>query len=417
MLPAETQVLIVGSGPAGLAAALELKKLGVEDLLVVEREAQAGGIPRLCGHLGFGLRDLHRLTSGPEYARHYRQAAQTAGVPVYTSTTLTHWIGQQASFTSPRGIEIVAAQAVLLATGVRERPRAARLIPGHRPQGVFTTGSLQRLVYEQQLPVGRRAVIIGAEAVSLSALLTLRHANVQTAAFITDLPRHQLYPPVFLTAKVLFADLIGRTPVHTNRQVVSILGRRRVEGIQVSQPGTTDSQTIACDTVVFSGDWIPENELARSANLQSAGPAHGPQVDSHFRTSREGIFAAGNLLRGAETADWAALEGRQAARAISAWLSRPAWPTQRIEVNVQPPLDWICPSLLSPDSLPERFRVRSHSFCDNASLAVHQNGRLLHSGRLPPVLANTSLELSAGWAASVDFDAGPVRVELLSNRA
>jgi len=177
-------VLIVGGGPAGLAAALELKKLGIKDVMVAEREAEAGGIPRMCGHIGFGLTDLHRVLTGPAYSRRYRELTEQAGIQIRTETAITGWKHPSAhgsssllSYTSPDGLGTLEAKSVLLATGVRERPRAARLVPGHRPQGIFTTGSLQRFVYEHHLPVGKRAVVIGAERVSLSVVMTLMHAG------------------------------------------------------------------------------------------------------------------------------------------------------------------------------------------------------------------------------------------------
>ena len=170
-------VLIVGAGPAGLSTAIELKKQGIKNVLVVDREPEAGGMPRMCHHTGFGRADLWRMYSGPRYAQYYRELAERHDVEIQTSTTILGWKDLargkrennsfKLAFTSPSGFGEIEAQTVLLATGVRERPRAARMIPGTRPQGVFTTGSLQRFVYQEHLPVGKRAVIIGAELVSL----------------------------------------------------------------------------------------------------------------------------------------------------------------------------------------------------------------------------------------------------------
>ena len=132
-------VLIIGSGPAGLAAALQLRKQGVTNIKVVEREAEAGGMPRFCNHTGFGLRDLQRLHSGPSYARAYRQRTLDAGIALETATTITGWVGPHAvTATSPAGVKQIEATVILLATGCRERPAAARLIPGYRPLGIFT---------------------------------------------------------------------------------------------------------------------------------------------------------------------------------------------------------------------------------------------------------------------------------------
>ena len=403
--PAMTaDVLIIGAGPTGLSAALELKKLGVDNVLIVERESEAGGIPRMCGHTGFGLGDLHRVLTGPAYARKYRDLAEKAGIKIHTSTTITGWEDQhQASFTSPDGPGSIAAKSILLATGVRERPRAARLIPGTRPQGVFTTGSLQRFVYEHHLPVGKRAVIVGAEIVSLSTVLTLMHAGVRVLNMITELPRHQLYLPVFLPAKVLYADILARAPILTNKRVTNIIGRQRVEGVEITDLHSGKTEIIECDTVVFTGNWIPENELARSGDVETGNPSLGPQVDHWFRTSRHGIFAAGNLLRGVETADWAALEGRHAARSIARFLTKAEWPMNRIEITVEAPLDWICPNVITSDSGVEQFRFRSNQFREHVHLQIQQGGHVLYQKQFSHLKANTSLNLSSTWVEKVDF--------------
>ena len=419
--PKKTDVLIIGGGPAGIAAALELKKLGVKDVVVAEREPEAGGIPRMCGHIGFGLTDLHRVMTGPSYARKYREIANRAGIRIYTSTTITGWNSASPQkdgeygldFTSPAGTGHIEAKSVLLATGVRERPRSARLVPGSRPQGVFTTGSLQRFVYEHDLPVGKRAVIVGAERVSLSVVLTLMHAGVSVLCMVTELAHHQLYLPVFLPAKILFADLLARAPIITNHQVTNIFGQPWVEGIEITDLASGRTRVIPCDTVVFTGDWIPENELARKVNVTGGKPALGPQVDSHFRTSQPGIFAAGNLLRGVETADWAALEGRSAARSIARFLEGAEWNRSRLEVHAEAPLDWICPNVLTPDALPSRIRIRSHDFRDHTTVAVTQGQKILHRQRFRRLLANTSIDLSGQWTNHVDFSGEPLKIEVV----
>ncbi|HET8562428.1 MAG TPA: FAD-dependent oxidoreductase, partial [Candidatus Binatia bacterium] len=418
-------VLIVGGGPAGIAAAWELRKLGVKDILIAEREPEAGGIPRMCGHIGFGLTDLYRVMTGPSYARKYREMADRAGIKIHTSTTITGWDNAAVrgrfagagglstlKFTSPAGLGTIEARSILLATGVRERPRSARLVPGYRPQGIFTTGSLQRFVYEHELPVGKRAVIIGAERVSLSVVMTLMHAGVRVLNMMTELPRHQLYLPVFLPAKILYADLLARAPILTNRRVTNIFGRQRVEGIEVTDLDSGKTEIVECDTIVFTGDWIPENELARKAAVRTGKPALGPQVDSRFRTSEVGIFAAGNLLRGVEAADWAALEGRSAACSIARFLENPGWNRSRLEILAEPPLDWVCPNVLSPDALPGRFRIRSHEFRNQITLMVRQGQRVLYSQKFRRLLAKTSIDLSGEWAKRVDFSSEPLKIEV-----
>jgi len=404
-----TTVLIVGAGPAGLAAALELRRLGVNDIVIAEREDEAGGIPRLCGHTGFGLRDFRRVMTGPSYASRYRELIQEAGINLRVANTISsinaninnHKI--EAKYTGPNGVGSIEAKSVLLATGVRERPRSARMIPGHRPQGVFTTGSLQRFVYEHHLPVGKRAVIVGAEVVSLSVVTTLLHAGVKVAAMVTELPSHQLYLPIFLPAKIWYADMLARTKILTGKKVVNILGKERIRALEIRDLETGNVEVVECDTVVFTGDWIPENELARRGEVETSKPWMGPQVDGAFRASQMGVFAAGNLLRGVETADWAAMEGRAAARSIARWLEKAEWSATRLPVEVEAPVAWICPNVLSPDVRVDGFRFWSKEFRRNVRLQLKQGTRVLYEKRVGWLKANVALSLSSEWVEKVNY--------------
>ena len=415
MLPDHAGVLIVGAGPAGLAAALELKRLGVTDIIVVDREEEAGGIPRLCHHAGFGLRDLRWAYSGPGYARRYVRQAGTAGIEIYTSTTITGWQGPTTlTYTSPRGTGQLSARAVLLATGCRERPRSARLVPGSRPQGVFTTGSLQRFVYQHRLPVGRRAVIVGAELVSLSALMTLAHARVSVAAMVTELPRHQIYFP-YLPVKWVMADLLRRTPIVAGARISLIVGHTRVEGVEIRRLDSGRVETIACDTVVFTGDWIPEHELARFGGLALDAGTRGPRSDPDFRTSAPGVFAAGNLLRGAETADICALEGRNAARHIRDFLNDGLWLERALPLRVEGPIAWIFPNIVSPSAgrpILSHFTFRVREFCRDVQVRVYQGAKVLHAQSFRRLLPNDSMRLAADWVDVADLAGEALQVVL-----
>ena len=326
-LSTSCDVLIVGAGPAGLSAAVELKKQGIKNILVVDREPEAGGMPRMCHHTGFGRADLWRMFSGPRYARYYRELAEKFDVEIQTSTTIMGWADSaedgglsKLSFTSPSGLGEIEAQTVLLATGVRERPRSARLIPGTRPQGIYTTGSLQRFVYQEQLSVGKKAVIVGAELVSLSALMTLQHADVKCLMMITEESKHQIEFP-YVVMKWAVADILTRTPIITNTRITNIFGQKRVEGIELTS-ANGQINIVECDTLIFTGNWIPENEMARLGGLAIDPITRGPKIDAGFHSSIQGIFAAGNLLRGVETADHCAIEGIKVGRAIAKYLRK-----------------------------------------------------------------------------------------------
>jgi thioredoxin reductase len=288
----DRRVAIIGGGPSGLSAAIALRRLGVRHVTLYEREQQAGGIPRHTNHLGFGMRDLHRVMSGPRYARTLTELAGRTGVEMRLGTPIF-------------SLDVLDADAVVLATGVRERPRSARLVPGDRPAGVFTTGSLQQFAMAGTR-VGTRAVIVGAEHVSFSAILTLAHVDCRTVAMVTPLPHHQSYGALKFAAASM-----RRVPVLTNAGVAAIVGRRRVEQVVL-----TNGRRLECDTVVFTGDWIPDNELARSSGLEMDAAIKGPVVDDAFRTSRANVFAIGNLVHKASTADRCALDGKAVATEI-----------------------------------------------------------------------------------------------------
>lgn len=339
-------VAVVGGGPAGLTAAAALAANVDGEVLVIEREAEIGGIPRHSDHPGYGIRDLKRFISGPAYARRLTASARGAGAVLETEAMVTGWSGTRGlQVTSPRGRRVVEAGAVVLATGARERPRPARLIPGDRPDGVYTTGQLQNLVHLHHAEVGTRAVVIGAELVSWSAVMTLREAGCATVAMTSSYPRAEAYAAFKVPGRALL-----KGPVLTRSKVVSINGKQRVTAVVVEHLDTGARRTIECDTVITTGDWIPDHELARSGGLRMDEGTRGPLVDAALRTSAPGVFAAGNLLHAVDTADGAALEGRHVARAVKRWLEVPSEPTAGIRVRVAPPFRWVAPQLVSPGS-------------------------------------------------------------------
>ena len=391
-----SRVVVVGGGPAGLAAAVACRERGVHDVVVLERDAVAGGVPRHCDHTGFGLRDLHRVLGGPAYAARWVEGATRAGVDLRTSTTALDGTTTLAT-TGPRGVETIAADAVLLATGCRERPRHARLVPGTRPPGIFTTGALQQLVHLQHARVGRRAVVVGAEHVSFSAVLTLREAGCETVAMVTEHPAHQTYAALAWLAA-------GRrgVPVLTGARIAEIRGRGRVDGVVLD-----DGRALACDTVVFTGDWIPDHELARRGGLAIDTGTRGPAVDHVGRTSAPGVFAAGNLVHAAETADVAALGGRAAAGTIVEYLRTGAWPA-RLPVGCEAPLRWVWPQALDPAAPPSRGFLLRIAAPARAALATAQDGRTLWRSRPRRLIPNRSIGCPPAAVAGVDPRGGPV---------
>jgi thioredoxin reductase len=404
----DVDVLVVGGGPAGLAAAIELRRLGVERVLVVEREDEAGGTPRHASHPGFGLRDLHRVLDGPAYALRYARLATGADVEVCTGVTVTGWTGPTTvALTGAAGPTAVTARATILATGCRERPRSARLVPGDRPLGVMTTGTLQQLVYLHHESPGRRAVVVGCEHVSFSAVLTLAHGRATTVAMVTEHPRHQTWAPL----SWLTAGRLG-VPILTHRRVTAIVGRRRVEAAEVTDARSARVERLACDTVVFTGDWIPDHELARMGGVAMDPATRGPRVDPSGRTSRPGVFAAGNLVHAAEQADVAALGGRRAARGVRAYLESGQWPRHALLVECAAPVLWASPSALDPETRGADLILRVSAFVGRATLVVRQDTRVLWRRRYRHLVPNRSIRAAVRWAAGLDPAGGAVTVTL-----
>ncbi|MGW3558332.1 FAD-dependent oxidoreductase [Streptomyces sp. NPDC000963] len=415
-------VLVVGAGPAGLAAAARLAAAGAGRVEVLERETAAGGVPRHCARPGFGADPRGRPLDGPGHARRAVREALRAGAVVRTGVSATGWAGPLAlDVTSPAGLERIAARAVVLATGARERPRSARLLPGTRPAGVLTTGELQRTVErfggrkgragrEHAGPghvgpeyVGRRAVVVGGEPVARSAVRTLRAAGVEVAAVVTELP----FPATGFEA----------VPLLTGTVVTELLGRGRLTGLAVRGRDGRAS-VLRCDTVVLTGDWVPDHELARARGLPLAPGTRGPVVDGAFRTAAPGVFAAGNLLHGGEPAPVAAAEGRAAADAVLAHLDRLAHldhldgsprPAGTVPVAAAGALRWVTPGLLGPEAT--TLLVRPEHRLVRPVLTVSQDGVRLRRERLRGTLVPwRSVRLGPDWTRGADPAGGPVTV-------
>jgi NADPH-dependent 2,4-dienoyl-CoA reductase/sulfur reductase-like enzyme len=334
-------VLILGGGPAGLSAAQRLGELGHRDVVIVEREAVTGGVPRHCGHTAFGLREFHRLMSGPAYAMRLSAAASATGVHRRTTVTALAPGGEVDIIDPETGPSRIAGRAVLVAFGVRETPRSTRLVSGDRPWGVTTTGALQQFVYIERRKPFECAVVIGSELVSFSALLTLRHAGIACAGMIEASPRITARRPADWFARMMLG-----VPVMTSTALVAIHGKTKVEAVEIEQAGKR--RRIDCDGVVFTGQFRPETAVLATSHLAIDSGTGGPMIDQYWRASDPAYFAAGNLLRPVETAGVAFAEGRAVAESIAAALAGKLPEAGRmIALNAPAPLAYFYPQRIT----------------------------------------------------------------------
>jgi NADPH-dependent 2,4-dienoyl-CoA reductase/sulfur reductase-like enzyme len=369
-------VVIVGAGPAGLTAARVLREGGVCDVLVLERNPEAGGLPRFCGHAGWGMLDFKRLWRGPTYARALVEQARTAGAEIATDCSVVGLgMGGQVAVSTREGIETIAARAVLLATGIREMPRSARLASGTRPWGVTTTGAFQEMVTAGKQRPFARPVVVGSELVAFSALLTARHAGIRPAAMLEENARITAQRPGDWIARWCFG-----VPVMTRTRLVEIHGSARVEAVSVVRDGAT--MRIDCDGVIFSGRFVPEAAVLRASHLAIDPATGGPVIDNFARLSDPAYFAAGNVIRPVEHSGFAAREGRDAARAILRALGRVLPPPEgAVPVAAGGALGYVYPQRVVPHDGAQPFFARAQR-AHRGKLRLVVDGRTIAARRV-----------------------------------
>jgi len=283
-------VAIIGGGPAGLSAAITLKKAGVSDVVILDRESVAGGIPRHCGHPPFGIRECRRILTGPAYARRIVATALKKGVDISLKTTVTS-LGPDGnlSLVSPDGQQELKAKRVLLATGTRETPRSARFVSGGRPLGVCNTGTLQSMVYLKNKIPFRAPIVVGTEIVAFSALLTCIKAGIKPVAIFEENSETSVQWPL------QYAAAFFGVPLFKNTRIVNISGQDRVQSVHIVD---VEGKVVKfdCDGVLFTGKFTPESTLARMSHLELESATGSPKVDQNGQCSDPAYYAAGNVV-------------------------------------------------------------------------------------------------------------------------
>ena len=318
-------LVIIGGGPAGLAAALGARKQGIKDILIVERDKELGGILNQCIHNGFGLHTFKEELTGPEYAGRYIEQVKDAGIP-YVTDSMVLSIQSMSQYKSSlqadkvitmvsrtEGIIQIQVKAVILAMGCRERPRGALNIPGYRPAGIYSAGTAQRLVNMEGYLPGREVVILGSGDIGLimARRMTLEGAHVKVVA--------ELMPySGGLKRNIVQCLNDYDIPLKLSHTVVDIHGKERVTGITLAKvdekgkpiPGMEEEYT--CDTLLLSCGLIPENELSRELGVELNPVTSGPVVDESLETNVPGVFACGNVLHVHDLVDFVSEEADRA---------------------------------------------------------------------------------------------------------
>ncbi len=357
----EYDIVVVGGGPAGLAAAIEAKRDGVDSVLLVERAGELGGILQQCIHNGFGLHIFKEELTGPEYAERFVRELTGLGIEYRLDTMVLDIDGSRniTMINTAEGLATVRAKAVILAMGCRERPRGALNIPGTRPSGIFTAGAAQRFVNIEGYMVGKKIVILGSGDIGMIMARRLMLEGAEVKAVLELLP----YSSGLIRNKVQCLDDFN-IPLLFNHTVTEITGRERLEGVAYCEvdsnrrPLPETRKYMECDTLLLSVGLIPENELSKGAGIKLDPVTGGPIVDESMETGVEGIFACGNVLQVHDLVDYVTEESRRAGRSAAKYVKRLAVRDEAsVILKAGDGIRYIVPQRIRPGNLDDKLEL------------------------------------------------------------
>ena len=354
-------LVIIGGGPAGLAAAVAARESGIEDILILERDTELGGILNQCIHSGFGLHTFQEELTGPEYAQRYIQKVRDLAIPCLLDTMVLEITPERVvtAVNTREGLFQLQAGAVILAMGCRERARGSLNIPGFRPAGIYSAGTAQRLVNIEGFMPGKEVVILGSGDIGLimARRMTLEGAHVQVVAELMP------YSGGLKRNIVQCLDDFG-IPLKLSHTVVDIQGRERLTGVTLAQvdenrrPISGTEEHYDCDTLLLSCGLIPENELSRGAGVELSPVTNGPVVDESLETNIPGVFACGNVLHVHDLVDFVSQEAQQAGRRAARFLKKGEERGKAIRLTAGKGVRYTVPAKVDPCRMEEELTVR-----------------------------------------------------------
>lgn len=360
------QAVIIGGGPAGLAAAIRLRQKGVDDVVVLEREHRPGGILRQCIHDGFGLTRFGETLSGPEYAQRFVAQAEELGITCLTDTTvLSLEADRTVTASGPAGLKQLRGDAVILTMGCRERTRGALAIPGSRPAGIYTAGVAQEYINLRNLMVGREVVILGSGDIGMIMARRMTLEGAKVLACVEVMPYSG-----GLTRNIVQCLNDFNIPLYLSHTIVDIQGKERVEKAIVAEigpdrkpiPGT--EMEFDVDTILLSVGLIPENELTKQAGIEMDPRTKGAVVYENMETSIPGVFACGNVVQVHDLVDFVSGESELAGVAAAKYVQNGPVQEGRV-LAVKPGKDL-------GYTLPQRIRVEGVEKSTNVSFRVRR---------------------------------------------
>jgi NADPH-dependent 2,4-dienoyl-CoA reductase/sulfur reductase-like enzyme len=396
MIQKDVDVAIIGGGPAGLAAAVAVKKEGIDNLLIIERDEHLGGILPQCIHEGFGLEIYKEALTGPEYIQRFIDEVESHKIPVMLKSMVIELNeNRQLIVSNENGLHQINAKSVVLAMGCRERTREMIRIPGHRPSGIFKAGEAQHFINIANYMIGRKIVILGSGDIGLIMARRLVLEGAEVSCVVEILP----YCSGLIRNRVQCLEDFD-IPLLLSHTIVDIEGKERVESVtiaEVDEEGEVVEGTerkIECDTLLLSVGLIPENELSKMAGIILDKRTGGAVVDENFMSSKSGVFACGNVLLVHDVVDYVTMDAYKAGKNAALYVKEELKEKPKIRINPGEGIRFVVPQIITDEDVDIYMRVLEPGY--DKKIVIKNGQKMLKSKKYmrvaPPEMIKIKLK-------------------------